>query len=91
MTREDGRSGVDPRKQIASLISAALSIIAAGSYTTLAGLLSTKFATELGWPPSAISAGIGINMALYGVTAPFAIFAMQKYGIRPVAGAASDE
>lgn len=84
MIDENVRSAVTPRQQWAALIAAVCSIVAAGSYTTLAGLLSTKFINELGWSPSAISIGVGINMALYGVTAPFAIFVMEKYGIRRV-------
>jgi len=67
------------------IITAAIfSIIAAGSYTTLAGLIATQF-VEQGWSAASISIGVGVNMAMYGITAPFAIFAMQHYGIRRVA------
>lgn len=84
MGREALDPGIDPRKQWAALVAAVVSIVAAGSYTTLAGLLSTTATAELGWSVSSISGGIGLNMALYGLTAPFAIFAMEKFGIRKV-------
>ncbi|WP_161958756.1 MFS transporter [Ferruginivarius sediminum] len=84
MAQEGIYTDVHPRKQWAALFVAVLSIVAAGSFTTLAGLLSTNFESEFGWTASAMSLGIGVNMALYGLTAPFAIFAMQKYGIRRV-------
>jgi len=67
-----------------TLTAVIFSIIAAGSYTTLAGLISTQF-IEQGWSAASISIGVGVNMAMYGITAPFAIFAMQRYGIRRVA------
>jgi predicted MFS family arabinose efflux permease len=67
------------------LIATIASIVAAGSYTTLAGLLITQFSIDLGWTAATVSAGVALNMLLYGVTAPFALILMDRYGIRPVA------
>lgn len=83
-TREASDSNVGLSQRIPILVAVALSIIAAGSYTTLAGLLTTKFVEQLNWPVSIISIGVSINMILYGVTAPFSIYFMEKYGVRRV-------
>lgn len=37
---------------------------------------------ELGWSRAAISLAISINIALYGLTGPFAAAAMQRFGMR---------
>lgn len=84
MTQQADASEITTGKQWGALIAAAVSIVAAGSCTTLAGLLTTKLSNELDWAPSEISGGVAVNMALYGVAAPFAIFFMQKYGVRRV-------
>ncbi|HCD79491.1 MAG TPA: MFS transporter, partial [Alphaproteobacteria bacterium] len=55
------------------MIATIASIVAAGSYTTLAGLLITQFSVDLGWTAATVSAGVALNMLLYGVTAPFAL------------------
>ena len=67
------------------MIATIASIVAAGFYTTLAGLLITQFSVDLGWTAATVSAGVALNMLLYGVTAPFALILMDRYGIRPVA------
>ena len=39
---------------------------------------------EFGWSVSTISAAVALNMALYGLTAPFAAALMERFGIRRV-------
>ncbi|MZD08239.1 MFS transporter, partial [Streptomyces sp. SID5785] len=51
---------------------AALAIVVAGSFSTLAGLLVGPLHEELGWSRSAIGLGSLVNMVVYGATAPFA-------------------
>ncbi|WP_299601599.1 MFS transporter [uncultured Tateyamaria sp.] len=64
---------------------AIFSVIAAGTYTTLAGLLATKFiASGIEWDATSISIGIAVNMALYGLFSPFAVALMKTYGVRRV-------
>ena len=70
------------------LIAGITSIVAAGSYTTLAGLLTTDLVETLGWGVDTIGPGIGINMLFYGLTAPISIYAMRRYGIAKVANLA---
>src|SRR5580692_8898914 len=36
-----------------------------------------------GWSRATISLAISVNLALYGLTGPFAAAAMQRFGIRP--------
>lgn len=74
--------------QRGALIAGIVNIVAAGSYTTLAGLLSTEFVSEIGWSVDIIGTGIAINMLLYGLTAPFSIYLMRRYGIPKIANIA---
>ncbi|MBU3067852.1 hypothetical protein KO481_40855 [Nocardia sp. NEAU-G5] len=63
---------------------AALALIAAGSFTTIAGLITDPLVEAKSWSRTAIGAGVGINMVLYGAVAPFSAAAMDRYGIRRV-------
>ncbi|MQW30248.1 MFS transporter [Sinorhizobium meliloti] len=74
--------------QLGILIAGVTSIVSAGSYTTLAGLLTTDLVKQLGWSVTSIGPGIALNMILYGLTAPFAIYAMRRFGIANVANIA---
>lgn len=38
---------------------------------------------EFGWSRAMISLAISVNLALYGLTGPFAAAAMQRFGVRP--------
>jgi predicted MFS family arabinose efflux permease len=38
---------------------------------------------EFGWSRATISLAISVNIALYGLTGPFAAAAMQRFGVRP--------
>ena len=72
----------------AILFAMILAIIAAGSYTTLAGLLLTKLSLAFAWNATSISTGVAVNMIMYGLVAPFGIFFMERYGVRHVSIAA---
>jgi predicted MFS family arabinose efflux permease len=67
---------------------AALAIVVAGSFSTLAGLLVGPLHAELGWSRSAIGLGTLVNMVVYGATAPLAATLMDRTGMRRVALAA---
>lgn len=67
-----------------ALVVAAFTIITAGSFTTLSGLLTTELSNTLGWVPSTTAAGVALNMVLYGASAPFGLHAMERFGIRRV-------
>ncbi|MEB3369553.1 MFS transporter [Saccharopolyspora mangrovi] len=66
----------------------ALVIIGAGACATTAGLLVTPLHHEFGWPHGAISAAASVNLVLYGLTAPFGVAAMDRFGMRRVVAAA---
>lgn len=68
----------------AILFATTLAVIAAGSYTTLAGLLLTKLSLAYAWNVTSISTGVAVNMIMYGLVAPFGIFFMERYGVRHV-------
>ncbi|MFD0414947.1 MFS transporter [Streptomyces sp. NPDC127108] len=63
---------------------AALAIVTAGTFTTLAGLLVGPLHSELGWSRGAIGVGGAVNMVVYGATAPFAAALMDRFGMRYV-------
>jgi MFS family permease len=52
------------------------------------GVLIDPLRAEFGWSVSTISAAVALNMALYGLTAPFAAALMERFGIRRVVTAA---
>lgn len=76
--------GVTPTQKTIAVAVAALSIITAGSFTTLSGLLTTELSKTLDWSTSTTAVGVAINMVLYGAAAPFALHAMERFGIRRV-------
>lgn len=67
---------------------AALAIVAAGAFTTMAGLLVGPLHREFGWSRSSIGLAASVNMVLYGLTAPFAAALMDRFGMRRVVGGA---
>ncbi|WP_093802743.1 MFS transporter [Streptomyces sp. Wb2n-11] len=67
---------------------AAVAIVAAGAFTTMAGLLVGPLHREFGWPRSTIGLGASVNMVLYGLTAPFSAALMDRFGMRRVVGGA---
>jgi predicted MFS family arabinose efflux permease len=63
---------------------AALALIAAGSFATIAGLITEPLVETKGWSRTGIGAAVAVNMVLYGVVGPFAAAMMDRYGIRRV-------
>ncbi|MFF2508347.1 MFS transporter [Streptomyces sp. NPDC058067] len=64
---------------------AALAIITAGAFSTLAGLLVGPLNEDLGWSRASVGLGSLVNMVVYGATAPFAAALMDRFGMRRVA------
>ena len=67
---------------------AALVIIGAGACATTAGLLVSPLHHEFGWPHGTISAAASVNLVLYGLTAPFGVAVMDRFGMRRMVTAA---
>ncbi|HWC82971.1 MAG TPA: MFS transporter [Pseudonocardiaceae bacterium] len=67
---------------------AGLAIVAAGAFSTMAGLLVDPLTAEFGWSRGSIGLAASVNMVLNGVTAPFAAAWMDRFGVRRVVAAA---
>ncbi|MGB8204117.1 MAG: MFS transporter, partial [Candidatus Baltobacteraceae bacterium] len=65
---------------VATLVFAVL-IVVAGIRAT-PGVLMVPMERSLGWSAATVSAAAGLNIALYGLTGPFAAALMQTLGVR---------
>src|SRR3954449_6150411 len=61
-----------------------LALVGAAAFRAVPGVLIEPLHAEFGWSVSTISAAVAVNMALYGLTAPFAAALMERFGIRRV-------
>ncbi|MEU0255516.1 MFS transporter [Streptomyces sp. NPDC006184] len=61
-----------------------VTIIGAAAFRSLPGLLIDPLNQEFGWSRGTIGAAVSLNLALYGLTAPFAAALMDRFGIRRV-------
>ena len=61
-----------------------LALVGAAAFRAVPGVLIDPLRDEFGWSVSTISGAVAINMALYGLTAPFAAALMERFGIRRV-------
>ncbi|MER8015624.1 MFS transporter [Streptomyces griseoluteus] len=61
-----------------------VTIIGAAAFRSLPGLLIDPLHAEFGWSRGTIGAAVSVNLALYGLTAPFAAALMDRFGIRRV-------
>ncbi|MEU5888465.1 MFS transporter [Streptomyces sp. NPDC047461] len=65
-----------------------VTIIGAAAFRSLPGLLIDPLHEDFGWSRGTIGAAVSVNLALYGLTAPFAAALMDRYGIRRVVAVA---
>ncbi|WP_282702596.1 MFS transporter [Streptomyces sp. CC219B] len=65
-----------------------VTIIGAAAFRSLPGLLIDPLHQDFGWSRGTIGAAVSINLALYGLTAPFAAALMDRFGIRRVVAVA---
>ncbi|ARF74428.1 MFS transporter [Kitasatospora albolonga] len=90
--RQRSRAGRRPRPRIHRAWTVAavtfVTIVGGAAFGTLPGLLINPLHTEFGWSRGEIGLAASINMALYGVTAPFAAALMDRFGIRRVVATA---
>lgn len=61
-----------------------VTIIGAAGFASLPGLLIEPLHAEFDWSRGTIGLAVSVNLALYGVTAPFAAALMDRFGIRRV-------
>ncbi|MFI1100914.1 MFS transporter [Streptomyces melanogenes] len=65
-----------------------VTIIGAAAFRSLPGLLIEPLHDEFGWSRGTIGSAVSVNLALYGLTAPFAAALMDRFGIRRVVAVA---
>ncbi|HEV7212380.1 MAG TPA: MFS transporter [Blastococcus sp.] len=61
-----------------------LALVGAAAFRAVPGVLIDPLRAEFGWSVTTISSAVAVNMALYGLTAPFAAALMERFGIRRV-------
>ncbi|WP_370414289.1 MFS transporter [Streptomyces fradiae] len=65
-----------------------VTIIGAAAFASLPGLLIEPLHEEFHWSRGTIGFAVSVNLALYGLTAPFAAALMDRFGIRRVVAVA---
>ncbi|MEZ2354145.1 MFS transporter [Caballeronia sp. RCC_10] len=60
-----------------------LVLLAAAGTRATPSVMMLPLEKQFGWSRGTISLAISINLALYGLTGPFAAAAMQRFGVRP--------
>jgi predicted MFS family arabinose efflux permease len=61
-----------------------LALVGAAAFRAVPGVLIDPLHAEFGWSVATISGAVAVNMALYGLVAPFAAALMERFGIRRV-------
>ncbi|WTR16581.1 MFS transporter [Streptomyces sp. NBC_00138] len=65
-----------------------VTLVGAAAFASLPGLLIDPLHSEFGWSRGMIGFAVSINLALYGLTAPFAAALMDRFGIRRIVACA---
>src|ERR1700754_3357378 len=60
-----------------------LVLLAAAGTRATPSVMMIPLEHDFGWSRATISLAISVNIALYGLTGPFAAAAMQRFGVRP--------
>ncbi|MBY6538266.1 MFS transporter [Rhodococcus sp. BP-349] len=65
-----------------------LALLGAAGFRAAPSVLMVPITDEFGWSRGVLSAAVGINLLLFGLTAPFAAALMDRFGIRTVTSVA---
>ncbi|MFH8838700.1 MFS transporter [Streptomyces sp. NPDC017868] len=89
-TRTPAAQSRTPRVHRAWFVAAVtfVTIIGAAAFASLPGLLIEPLHEEFDWSRGTIGFAVSVNLALYGLTAPFAAALMDRFGIRRVVAVA---
>ncbi|WP_051158846.1 MFS transporter [Tsukamurella sp. 1534] len=61
-----------------------VTMLGAAGFRSVPGVMMDPLHMEFGWSHAMIGAAMSVNMALFGLTAPFSAALMDKLGVRPV-------
>ncbi|MBU6245093.1 MAG: MFS transporter [Actinomycetales bacterium] len=62
-----------------------LVLIAAATFRSSFGVMVVPLESDFGWPRSATSLAVSVNLVVYGLSAPFAAALMERFGVRRIA------
>ena len=65
-----------------------LTLVGAAAFRAVPSVLIDPLHAEFGWSHATISSAVSVNIALYGLTSPFAAALMDRFGIRRVVSCA---
>jgi sugar phosphate permease len=65
-----------------------VALVGAAGFRATPGVLMNPLHDEFGWSMGTISAAVSVNLALFGLTSPFAAALMERFGIRRVVSVA---
>ncbi|NUR08822.1 MAG: MFS transporter, partial [Nocardioidaceae bacterium] len=80
------RHRVHPAWLVAAV--AFVALIGAAGFRAAPGVLMVPLQDEFGWNRGTLSLAVGVNLVLFGLTAPFAAALMDRFGIRRVTACA---
>ncbi|MFY0407253.1 MFS transporter [Solicola sp. PLA-1-18] len=86
MTTTVPRTRIHPAWAVATV--AFVALLGAAGFRAAPGVLIVPLHEEFGWSTSLMSTAVGLNLVLYGLTAPFAAALMDRFGVRRVASTA---
>ncbi|MBJ7337766.1 MFS transporter, partial [Mycolicibacterium sp.] len=61
-----------------------VAILGAAGFRSIPGVMMNPLHHEFGWSHGTVGLAMSVNMALYGLTAPFAAALMDRFGVRPI-------
>jgi MFS family permease len=80
------RRRIHPAWTVAAV--AFIALVGAAGFRAAPGVLMVPLQNEFGWGRGTLSLAVGLNLVLFGLTAPFAAALMDRFGIRRVTASA---
>jgi MFS family permease len=65
-----------------------VALLCAAGFRSAPGVLMVPLQQEFGWSRGVVSTAVGVNLVLFGLTAPFAAALMERFGVRAVTSVA---
>ena len=65
-----------------------VALLCAAGFRAAPGVLMVPLQVEFGWSRGLVSLAVGVNLVLFGLTAPFAAALMERFGVRAVVSVA---